>query len=103
MKARVLSPAVDEIVEAAQWLESQRVGLGAEFRQAVDQLLLDIERAPYRFAKSEFAKHDVDLRFALMRRFNYVVHFKIATDEIPIAAVAHGSRRPGYWIRRVRP
>jgi hypothetical protein len=102
VKARVLSPAIEEIADAAAWLDLQRVGLGAEFWQMVDELLVEIEANPFRFGRSEFATSEIDLRFAIVPRFHFVIHFAMGTDEIQIAAVAHGSRRPGYWLRRVR-
>jgi hypothetical protein len=100
---RVLSPALEEIAQAATWFESQRAGLGNEFWLAVDAVLASIKENPLAFAKSEFATPDLDFRFALVRRFNYVVHFLIETDEIQIAAVAHAARRPGYWLTRSKP
>lgn len=54
MTVRVLSPAIDEISEAALWFDSQRVGLGDEFWRAVDEMLTQIEQNPLRFGKSAF-------------------------------------------------
>jgi hypothetical protein len=102
VKARVLSPAIEEIAEAAAWLDLRRVGLGTEFWQLVDEMLVQIEANPLRFGRSEFATSEIDLRFAIVPRFHFVIHFAIETGEVQIAAVAHGSRRPGYWLRRVR-
>jgi hypothetical protein len=99
---RVLSPALQEITQAALWFDAQRVGLGDEFWQSVDAKLLQIGQNPLRFAKSEFATPHVDLRCVVMRRFNYVIHFLVEVDEVQVVAVAHGARRPGYWLRRVK-
>jgi hypothetical protein len=102
VKARVLSPALEEIAAAALWFDSQRVGLGAEFWQSVDSMLLRIEQNPLGFSRSEFATDDVDIRFAVVRRFNYVIHFVVEPDEVQIVSVAHAGRRPGYWLRRTK-
>lgn len=40
------------------------------------------------------------VRIHLLRRFPYSVIYIIAPDEIIIVALAHHSRRPGYWGRR---
>jgi len=96
----VLSPALDEIAEAAQWYDSQRAGLGHEFWQCIDETLKQIEEYPFRFSKSEFATSEADLRFAIVRRFKYVVHFLVESDECQIVSVAHAARKPGYWLRR---
>ena len=102
MKVRVLSPAVDEISQAALWFDEQRVGLGDEFWGLVDSVLSEIERNPLRFVRSEFASDEIDLRFAIMRRFNFVIHFALEKDEAQVVAVTHAARRPGYWLLRVR-
>jgi toxin ParE1/3/4 len=96
----VLSPAIEEISDASLHFESQRVGLGNEFWCAIDDVLSQIEANPLRFAKSEFTTAEIDIRFAIVARFKYVVHFAINVDEIEIVSVAHGARKPGYWLRR---
>lgn len=102
MKTRVLSPAIDEIVEAALWFDGKRAGLGSEFWRLTDAVLLRIEQDPFQFAKSEFATAELDIRFAVVSRFQYVIHFLVDIEEIQIVSVAHGGRRPGYWLQRVR-
>lgn len=32
-----------------------------------------------------------------MRRFPYLIHFRVQGDTIQVVAIAHGKRRPGYW------
>jgi hypothetical protein len=102
VRVRVLSPAIEEIADAALWYDAQRAGLGSEFWRAVDDALAKIEQNPRRFGKSEFATDQMDLRFAIVRRFKYVVHFAVDVDEVQVAAVAHPARRPGYWLQRCR-
>jgi hypothetical protein len=89
VKLRVLSPAIEEIADAALWFDSQRVGLGDEYWQTIDVVLQRIEENPFGFAKSEFATPELDIRFALARRFNYVIHFFIEADEVQVISVAH--------------
>jgi hypothetical protein len=101
VKARVLSPALEEIAQAALWFDSQRLGLGDEFWQSADAMLIAIEKNPRGFARSEFTTDESDIRFAVIRRFNYVIHF-LVESEVQILSVAHGARRPGYWLRRVK-
>jgi hypothetical protein len=98
----VLSPAIEEIADAALWYETQRAGLGSEFWRAVDAVLSDIETNPFRFAKSEFATPELDFRAAMVSRFKYVVHYLVESQECQIVAVAHASREPGYWLVRAR-
>jgi hypothetical protein len=37
----------------------------------------------------------------VMKRFPFVVVYRVTTDRIEIIAVAHGSRKPGYWKKRL--
>jgi toxin ParE1/3/4 len=101
VKLRVLSPALDEIADAAQWFDTQRHGLGQEFWLCVDETLQRIEKHPLEFGRNEFATSELDLRSAGVRRFNYVVHFLIEA-EVQVVAVAHAARHPGYWLRRTK-
>jgi toxin ParE1/3/4 len=41
-----------------------------------------------------------DRRFAVLDRFPFAVPYQIKREEIVILALAHTSRRPGYWSRR---
>ncbi len=63
----------------------------AEFEHAIG-LLLEYPRlgAIWRFGR----------RRLLMRRFPYGVIYTMAGEQIRVLAVAHSSRRPGYWRRR---
>jgi hypothetical protein len=37
-----------------------------------------------------------------VQRFRYSVVYTVIDDDLRIYAVAHHSRRPGYWLARVR-
>jgi hypothetical protein len=102
VRVRLLSPALEEITEAALWFDRQRVGLGYEFWRCVDATLDRIEDNPYGFAKSEFATPNVELRFTIVHRFQYVIHFLVEIDEVQVVAVSHAAREPGYWLRRTK-
>jgi plasmid stabilization system protein ParE len=41
-------------------------------------------------------------RRRVLQRFPYSLFFTVNADEAVILAVAHHSRRPGYWIDRMR-
>jgi toxin ParE1/3/4 len=40
-------------------------------------------------------------RAYLLRRFPYIVAYRIAEHRVEVLAVAHGHRKPGYWSDRV--
>ena len=41
-----------------------------------------------------------DTRWMPLRRYPYSIHYRVEPDLIRILAVAHQSRRPGYWKKR---
>jgi plasmid stabilization system protein ParE len=73
---------------------SQRAAAGfeTEFERAIDSIAADPERYPL---------CDDRHRFYLMRRYPFqVIYRKASEDRLLIVAVAHASRRPGYWAER---
>lgn len=94
----VLDPeAKEEAREAARFYEDSRAGLGQQFAEALDDALAAIRERPklWRRIKGRF-------RWYILPRFPYAVIYAIEAECIYIAAVAHTSRRPGYWLERVR-
>jgi len=92
----VLPDALAELSDAAAfYASSANVELGlafvAEFEKA-SQLVLNNPEIGVIFRGNR--------RRFLLRRFPYSIIYQITTDEIRIVAVAHQSRRPGYWARR---
>ncbi len=92
----LFAPAVEtDVADAALWYESQRVGLGLELVQALDDTLEKIRLTPN--AGSPWHEY----RRRIVRRFPYIVFYKVlGPAQIEITAVAHMSRRPGYWLDR---
>ncbi len=43
------------------------------------------------------------VRRALASRFPYAVFFDVEPERVVVMAIAHSSRRPGYWGGRVKP
>ena len=94
---RIVAPASEELTDAVQWYEAQRVGLGAELYDAVSATVEDIERRPEIGA---IAHDDPQIRRVLLTRFPYQVIYRPGHDEIVILAIAHLKRRPGFWKHR---
>lgn len=87
--------AEDELREAAAFYEGQRAGLGARFVGAV-------ERAAARAAETPLAAAPLGgaIRRQFVVGFPYVLIFRADRDSVRVLAVAHLSRRPGYWRGR---
>ncbi len=85
-----------EYREAAIFYETRRSGLGATFTREIETVIERIFAAPDRFS---FIEQDV--RRCLAHVFPYGVLYTFEHDSILIIAVAHASRRPGYWQERL--
>ena len=95
MRIIVLPQAADEFDDATDYYEQQQAGLGRRFRDEVDRHIRWV------------AEHDEvpRLRSGGYRRVNlkvfphYVAYLRTA-ETIWILAIAHGHRKPEYWIGR---
>ena len=93
----VLRPeAVADLLDARQWYDRQRRGLGGEFLDAVDELILQIGNSPEMYATAI-----KEVRRGKLRRFPYVVYYRILTDRVEVLGVLHGKRDPREWQSRV--
>ncbi len=100
-RLRVSPEAEEELGEAVLWYEARRTGLGVELVAVVDAALEAIVASPRSFP---LWRSDRDYRRMVLERFPYIVFFRLdaADDEALVVAVAHASRRPGYWVGRLR-
>ena len=100
MRLRFLQLAEEELTAAGQWYDRERRGLGERFFDAVVVARRRIEADPITLPFAEHYQGSRDVRRCPVEDFPYQVIFEIRTDELVVLAVAHGSRRPGYWSRR---
>lgn len=84
-----------ELLDARDWYEAQRVGLGAVFAAAVETTVTAILESPLAYPRVKG-----DTRRALVRQFPYAVYFRPTDDEIIVLAVMHGRRNPRHWRSR---
>ncbi|MFN0196978.1 MAG: type II toxin-antitoxin system RelE/ParE family toxin [Planctomycetaceae bacterium] len=89
-------PAEVDLSEARDWYEAQRPGLGSEFLTAVDECFERI----IEFPESSAVEYK-GVRPAGLRRFPYVVYYRLTDEASEILAVLHGGRNPRVWRTRV--
>ena len=97
MKYEFHPDAQQELYQVALRYESEVPGLGRQFGEEVErvvQLLLENPELG--------AVLDSDLRHFILRRFPFSVVYAVATNLVYVVAVAHSSRKPGYWQARVQ-
>ena len=83
--------ARSEFDEAVAWYEGERIGLGLEFKAAVDQTLVVAAERPELFRPIRG-----QVRRAVLRRFPYTLHFLGEPARLVVLAVFHGSRDPTH-------
>lgn len=88
--------AAAELVESARFYDRRRTGLGDDFLSAVDAVQALIRTQPQLGRRGLLGT----LSFRT-QRFPFRVVYELQPDRIWIVAVAHLSRRPGYWARRL--
>jgi toxin ParE1/3/4 len=96
---RFLRLAVQELDKARRRYARQYPRRGQRFADAVDWAVQQIVSAPDRWPVYQGA-----FRWLRAGRFPYILYYRILDpDTVLIYAVAHTSRRPGYWLRRRPP
>ena len=95
MTTRFLEAARDDLRDAVRYYETQRAGLGAEFREEVRSAIERIEALP-----DAWHPLSANTRRCRTRRFPYGVIYRAGPDEIVIVAVAHLHRDPDHWRDR---
>jgi plasmid stabilization system protein ParE len=92
---RFLPLAEKELQEAAQFYNEERSGFG-------DLLLAEFETVMARLGRHPESGAMVSrrLRVARLNDFRYSVIYKVEGEELIVVAVAHQSRKPGYWKGR---
>ncbi|HEY3856077.1 MAG TPA: type II toxin-antitoxin system RelE/ParE family toxin [Verrucomicrobiae bacterium] len=88
--------AESEFGDAIEWYESQRKGLGKEFRLVIQHHFDRIAANPELFP---LIRGEVR-RAVIVRRFPFVIHFLIETQRIVILSVFHTSRNPAQLKKR---
>jgi toxin ParE1/3/4 len=88
--------AEDELLSEIGCLEFRARGLGRRF-------FAEVRRADNLIAQFPESAAEIppDIRKGVLRKFRCSLIYAIEKDGLLILAVAHHSRRPGYWAGRV--
>lgn len=87
--------AINDLQDAVDWYEAQKLGFGQEFLSAVGEILGFIEENPLIFVQVYRQK-----RRAALRRFPYNVIYVVEGDIIRVSAIMHGKKDPAGWKKR---
>jgi len=102
-KVRILQDAADEAIAAANWYDKECEGLGAEFANAVEIVIDLIEEDTLPLSPMPGKAGAKGVKRLILKRFPYDIVVTESTGEVIVIAVAHHSRKPGYWRQRISP
>jgi plasmid stabilization system protein ParE len=92
-RIEILPRALADAMDARRWYDEQREGLGEEFEEAFEAVLVGIARFPEIYPK---VVHGV--RRCLMGHFPYGIFYETPADDlIIVVAILHASRDPAIW------
>lgn len=88
--------AAFDVLETRDYYERQQSQLGDRFADALEETVSQIGARP-----ELYAVIFKTVRRTKLRRFPYVVYYRILADRVEVIAVIHGNRHPRVWRRRV--
>jgi len=92
---RFVEEAHSEFLDAISGYEEARAGLGARFKDEVDRCVLWIADHPQLYRLRVGGYRRINLRV-----FRYYIAYIVRGKTLWVLAVAHGARKPLYWISR---
>ena len=89
--------AAAEYDAAFDWYLARSPDAALKFDAEFDRALVQVAQAPQRWASGSH-----NTRRFLLRKFPFLLIYRErSAGEIQVVAVAHTSRRPGYWKERI--
>jgi plasmid stabilization system protein ParE len=87
--------AVREARNAFRWYHRRSAHAASRFQTALETAVDQILQSPDRWPAYLYGT-----RYRVLRRFPFILVYRQLVDRLEVVAVAHASRRPGYWKRR---
>jgi len=94
---QISEPASVELAAAVRWYEERRPGWGGRLFDAVGHALELVEAHPEIGSRRPGWP---PARQVGVRGFPYLVVYRDRGTDLYVVAIAHASRRPGYWNDR---
>lgn len=98
---RIDEAAAQELEEAAAWYEVEAPGTGERLLSAFSNALDLLRQEPIPLASVPGQAGRLGAKRLLLHRFPFDVIVVEEGAEHVVIAVAHHSRRPGYWVERL--
>jgi plasmid stabilization system protein ParE len=95
MKIRFVDEAGDEFLVGISHYEEQQPGFGRRFKVEVEQTLLWLSEHSEACQLRPGGYRRLNLRI-----FPYYIPYVVRGSTLWVLAIAHGRRKPEYWIQR---
>jgi plasmid stabilization system protein ParE len=96
-RLRLLEATEQEVEEASDWYGSRSEPSRTAFLLEIEQALKHILRRPY-----TWSRYVGGTRRYVCKTFPYSLIYLVEGDAVVVVAVAHQSRRAGYWKNRLQ-
>ena len=90
-----LREAQNEFDESLAWYLERSESAADGFEEAVERAVQEIVEHPERWAFID-DRH----RYRMLRRYPYLIVYRVDADMVIVVAIAHSKRRPEYWANR---
>ncbi len=88
--------AAQEAESAYDWYAARNPAVARGFREELQHAVDAVAENP-----DTWPRHGRRARRYIFPRFPFSLVYVLRTDEVEVIAVAHGRRRPGYWLSRL--
>jgi len=88
--------AEEEYLSALAWYRERSPTAAINFESAFDRAIRTIGEAPHRWPI-----YLADCRRYALHQFPFIIVYSTLGSHTVVLAVAHGHRRPGYWMNRI--
>jgi len=96
LKYQLSKEAEDDLLDAYNWYEQQKVGLGDEFLESLDRAQRAIVQNPEAYR----VRYRKRVRAFLVNRFPYLILYILEKESVNVVAVFHTSRNPNILKKR---
>lgn len=101
-RVRISRDAARELNEAVQWYEHESSGLGGRLIDAFEHAIGLLRGKMPPLLPVDGAARTLGAKRIILRRFPFSLIVIPRSDECIVVALAHHSRKPGYWHERIR-
>lgn len=99
-----ISPdAAQELEEAAAWYEHAHAGLGTRFLDAFEHAVQLLGEPNPPLTSMPGIAGERGVRKLVLHKFPFSLVVSEVNQSLVVVALAHHSRKPGYWKERIAP